>query len=62
MTYWYDLELLVVALEQVENAAKELASRHRLEDWLSHRLSHIRAEARSFRDVITLHKRQNNEL
>lgn len=61
MIYEYDLELMVVALENVENTAQELF-RHGLPDWLSHRLAHIRAEARSLRDVITLHKRQNHEL
>ena len=60
MTYWYDIERIVVALEGVENAAQELAGRPDLEDWLAHRLSHIRAEARSFKDAITLHKREKH--
>ena len=49
MTYGYDLELMIVALENVENTAQGLVSRHRLDDWLAYRLAHIRAEARSLR-------------
>ena len=48
MTYGYDLEMMVVALEDVEDAAQALY-RHELPDWLAHRLSHIRAEAQSLR-------------
>lgn len=47
MTYGYDLKRMVVALEKVENAAQGLVCGHELEDWLSHRLAHIRAEAHS---------------
>lgn len=60
MTYWYDLERLSVTLEQVENAARDMECNHDVADWLAHRLSHIRAEARSFKDAITLHKRENH--
>jgi hypothetical protein len=48
MTYGYDLETLVVALENVEAAAKAFF-RHPLPDWLVLRLAHIRAEAYSLR-------------
>lgn len=48
MTYGYDLECLVIALDNIENAAQELF-RHGLPDWLSHRLANIRAEADSLR-------------
>ena len=61
MTYGYDLERLVVALENVENAAQGLVCGHRLEDWLSHRLAHIRAEARSLRVEIEKTKGSDNE-
>ena len=60
MTYWYDLELLVVALDTVEGAARDMECNHDVADWLTHRLSHIRAEVRSFKDAITLHKRENH--
>lgn len=49
MTYGYDLERMVVALENVENAAQGLVCSHELEDWLLYRLAHIRAEAHSLR-------------
>lgn len=51
MTYGYDLERLVVALEDVENAAQSLF-RHELPDWLSHRVAHIRGEVHSLREEI----------
>lgn len=57
MTYGYDLELMVVALENVENAAQELF-RHGLPDWLSHRVAHIRGEAHSLRVEIEKAKGQ----
>lgn len=49
MTYGFDLERMVVALENVENAAQGLVCSHELPDWLSHRLAYIRAEAHSLR-------------
>ena len=57
MTYEYDLEVLAVALENVEGAVQELF-RHELPDWLSHRLAHIRAEAHSLRVEIEKTKDQ----
>ena len=48
MTVAYELERLRVALEAVESAATELAKRE-LPDWLSHRIAHIRVEAKSMK-------------
>lgn len=45
----YDIERLSVALDRVEESARELERRHKIPDWLSHRLAHIRAEAHSLR-------------
>lgn len=56
MTYGYDVEMLVVALDNVENAARQLACGHKLEDWFSHRVGHIRGEAKSLKDEIEKHK------
>lgn len=52
MTYGFDLERLCVALESVEKAARDVSSRHEPEDWLVHRLAHIRAEAKSLNEEI----------
>ena len=51
MTYGYDREQVVIALENVEAAAKAFY-RHSLPEWLSYRLAHIRAEAQSLREEI----------
>lgn len=48
MTIGYDLEMMVIALENVEGAAKAFF-RHQLPEWLVLRLAHIRAEAYSLR-------------
>lgn len=55
MTYAYDLELFVVALERLTSAAQNLVKRHPVEDWLAHRLEKICAEAKSLKDVIVTH-------
>jgi len=60
MIYRYDLETLVVALENVEGAVQELF-RHELPDWLAHRVAHIRAEAHSLRVEIEKTKGSENE-
>jgi hypothetical protein len=57
MTYGYDLERMVVALEKVENEAQGLVYGHELEDWLLYRLAHIRAGAHSLRVEIEKTKR-----
>lgn len=59
MTYGYDLETLVVALENVEGAAKAFY-RHELPDWLAHRVAHIRGEAHSLRVEIEKTKGSEN--
>ena len=59
MTYRFDLERMVVALEKVEGAAQELF-RHELPDWLLHRVAHIRAEAYSLRVEIEKTKGSDN--
>ena len=59
MTYGYDLEKMLVALENVEGAVQELF-RHELPDWLAHRVAHIRAEAHSLRVEIEKTKGSEN--
>ena len=62
MTYGYDLERLVVALENVENAAVSLARSHAVEDWMLYRLSHIRSEALSLkREIVAKKERMKHD-
>ncbi len=53
MTYGYDLEMMVVALNKVEESARELFLHklpgYKLPDRLAHRVAHIRGEAHSLR-------------
>ena len=51
MTVGYDIERLKVALEAVEGSAAALA-RHKMPDWLQHRLGHIRGEVRSLKELL----------
>lgn len=55
MTVAYELERLRVALEAVESAAATLAKRE-LPEWMAHRVSHIRAEAKSMREAMAEHE------
>lgn len=50
MTIGYDLERMVVALEDVETSVAAVFRHGWLPDWLVHRLSAIRAEAKSLKD------------
>jgi len=57
MTYGYDLECLVIALDNIENAARRIVVAHKVEDWLAHRLAHIRGEATSLKKEIEKHRK-----
>ena len=57
MTFGYDLERLVVALEAVDVAAGMLF-RHELTEWLAYRLLHIRADVRSLKAIIDEHNQK----
>ena len=61
MTFGYDLELMNVALDNVENAARNLVVTHPLEDWFLYRAAHIRAEAKSLKNEITKMKGESWE-
>lgn len=52
MTYGYDLERLVVALETVESVAREIVNNHDLDDWLVFRLGLISGEVNSLKQII----------
>lgn len=52
MTYGYDLERLVVALETVESVAREIVNNHDLDDWLAFRLGLISGEVNSLKQII----------
>lgn len=60
MTVGYDMERLRVALEAVDSAAAALA-RHKLPDWLQHRLAHIRSEGRSLLGTLRRPEPANQE-
>lgn len=45
MTYGYDLEMLAIALEKVESAARDFVRNHPVEDWLAFRLGLIAGDA-----------------
>ena len=47
MTPGYDLERLRAACEDATRAAAAL-SRHKLHDWLTHRIAHLRGELQDF--------------
>lgn len=52
MTYGYDLERLVVALETVESVAREIVNNHDLDDWFVFRLGLISGEVNSLKQII----------
>ena len=59
MTYGYDLEVLDVALEKVENAARDMVRNHKVEDWFAYRLGLVSGDASSIRDLIRTMKGGN---
>lgn len=52
MTYGYDLERFVVALETVESVAREIVNNHDIDDWLAFRLGLISGEVNSLKQII----------
>lgn len=56
MTFGYDLEVLDVALEKVENAARDMVRNHKVTDWFAFRLGDIRCEIISLRNLIEVEK------
>ena len=56
MTYDYDLEVLDVALEKVENAARDMVRNHKVTDWFAFRLVDIMCEIISLRNLIEVEK------
>ena len=61
MTYGYDLEVLDVALEKVEDAARNMVRNHDVEDWLAFRLGLISGDASSIRKLIVTLKGGTND-
>lgn len=59
MTPGYDLERLRVACEDASRAAAEFA-RHKLPDWLAHRVQHLRGELESFTKTIDTENTQED--
>lgn len=56
MTFGYDLEVLDVTLEKVENAARDMVRNHKVTDWFAFRLGNIRREVDSLRNLIKVEK------
>lgn len=50
----YDIERVAVACEQML-VAIDAAEKHKLADWLSHRLTVVRSECRGLKDAIQEH-------
>ena len=56
MTFGYDIERLVAALENVEHAAHDMVRNHKVTDWFAYRLGDIRCEVISLRNLIEVEK------
>ena len=57
MTYAYDLERVRVALADAVKSADALAA-HSVPDWVAHRLSTFKAEARGLDTVLAEHQKE----